>query len=137
MSADTKIAELLTELHQLIKQTQVSYKRAAIHPSEISPTCMLPSVMCQANQIPMFRRRGRAVNTICSTFRKHMSACRQKTKVSLLSSTPFFFSKHCDRKTCRTLFPVLFTHLSFSISSSLPILPEQAERAVHNSQSRC
>ena len=24
MSADTKIAELLTELHQLIKQTQVS-----------------------------------------------------------------------------------------------------------------
>lgn len=26
MSADTKIAELLTELHQLIKQTQVSYR---------------------------------------------------------------------------------------------------------------
>lgn len=32
MSADTKIAELLTELHQLIKQTQVSSAGAACSP---------------------------------------------------------------------------------------------------------
>ena len=35
MSADTKIAELLTELHQLIKQTQVSLNQWFLHPSAV------------------------------------------------------------------------------------------------------
>lgn len=71
MSADTKIAELLTELHQLIKQTQVSYLFTGINP-----------FLYPFNTWAVCRRRGRAVNTTCSTFRRHMRGCRRKTKVS-------------------------------------------------------
>lgn len=108
MSADTKIAELLTELHQLIKQTQVSWWHWLIvittdYGSKCLPFFWMYSTMLmllQVNQIQIIssvsRRRGHAVNIICSTFKKHMRGCRQKTRVSFhiansFSTPPLWF----------------------------------------------
>lgn len=80
MSADTKIAELLTELHQLIKQTQVSsstvIKENILELCQVCPTNL--NILCVCD----LRRRDPAVNITCSTFRKHTRGCRQRTKVS-------------------------------------------------------
>ena len=71
MSADTKIAELLTELHHLIKRTQVI---GQIRPRVLSGRGLRCARVC--------RRSDPAASTTCSTSRKPMRGCRRKTRVS-------------------------------------------------------
>lgn len=101
VSADTKIAELLNELHQLIKQTQVTtlfglYEMGNIHFIYFcgSYLCKIPcyTLISQKN-----RRSGQEVNTIFSTSRRHMKGCRQKIRVrhcSMLCALQWAFSNY-------------------------------------------
>lgn len=114
MSADTKIAELLTELHQLIKQTQVNPAASGeTHKHRGNYFRNFHQVLFCFVFFP--RRKGLAVNTIYSTSRKPTRGCRRRIKVG-----PFFFVPHSNILEDERQRRFVLTDASVSVSSASP-----------------
>lgn len=110
MSADTKIAELLTELHHLIKRTQVIgrilLRWFELHRSEVC--------MCFQEE------RSRSEHNLLNIQKTHeRMQTENKSQSQPLDVLPPPASSH-----------------SLCPSCSLPVLPDQAQRPLHHRQGR-
>lgn len=132
MSADTKIAELLTELHQLIKQTQVSsftvIKENILELCQVCPTNL--NNLCVCSQEERSRSEHNLLNIQktherMQTENKSQSPCCQLFISQCSSAAVLWVLIHSDLLSCP------------SVSHSVPILPDQAERTVHHGQGWC
>lgn len=110
MSADTKIAELLTELHHLIKRTQVIGQ------------ILLRSFQLDRSEVWMCfqEERSRSEHNLLNIQKTHeRMQTENKSQSQQLNVLPPPASSH-----------------SFCPSCSLPVLPDQAQRPLHHRQGR-